>query len=149
LKLNYNDYREASASKIATARQLHRMGRYSAAIYFSGVSIECLLRAFIVRKNPEFDSRHDLSDLYKKSQLQDIIHPKNHREAGAWLGDIWTRWKNNYRYVSDDRLKVQFRRLRLNRGIKGDFLKENSNIAVNSALNLWTLGERRWASKTR
>ncbi|MCI5150714.1 MAG: HEPN domain-containing protein, partial [Candidatus Electrothrix sp. MAN1_4] len=51
---------EASASRIETARRLHRSGRYSAAIYFAGVSVECLLRSFIVREDPKFDQRHDL-----------------------------------------------------------------------------------------
>jgi len=150
LKLNGNDYLEASAFRIETARRLHEIGRYSAAIYFAGVSIECLLRAFITREDPQFDQRHDLRELYKKAPL--LIRPKNNRQANAWLGDVWVRWKNNYRFASDDRLRTQFMRtqfkkLRLNRGFKGDFLKANSRIVVESAYQLRTLGEKRWRSK--
>ena len=147
MKLNYMDYLEASAFRIETARRLHKIERYSAAIYFAGVSIECLLRAFILREDPQFDQRHDLRDLCKKAQLQMLIRPTNRRKADAWLGDIWTRWKNNYRFASDDRLRSEFRKLGHNRGIKGDFLKENSRIVVESAYQLRTLGEKRWHSK--
>ena len=149
MKLNYTDYLEASAFRIETARRLHRFGRYSAAIYFAGVSIECLLRAFITHGDPQFDQRHDLRELCKKAQLQDLIRPANRRQADAWLGDVWMRWKNNYRFASDDRLRTQFRKLGHNRGIKGDFLKENSRIVVESAYQLRTLGVRRWHSRKR
>ena len=148
MKLNYTDYLEASAFRIETARRLHRIGRYSAAIYFAGVSIECLLRAFIVREDSQFEQRHDLRELCKKAQLQALIRPVDRRQADAWLGDVWMRWKNNYRFASDDRMRVQFRKLGHNRGIKGDFLKENSRIVVESAYQLRTLGERRWHLKT-
>ena len=147
MKLNDSHYLEASAFRIQTARRLHEIGRYSAAIYFAGVSLECLLRAFITREDPQFDQRHDLRELYKKAQLQAFIRPKDHRQAGAWLGDIWTRWKNNYRFASDDRMLAEFRKLRHNRSIKGDILKENSRIVVEAAYQLRTLGERRWRSK--
>ncbi len=147
MKLNCTDYLEASAFRIETARRLHRIGRYSAAIYFAGVSIECLLRAFITREDPQFDQRHDLRELYKKAQLQVLIRHANRRQADAWLGDVWMRWKNNYRFASDDRMRAQFKRLGHDRGVKGDFLKENSRIVVESAYKLRTLGARRWHSK--
>ncbi|MFC1600791.1 HEPN domain-containing protein [Candidatus Sumerlaeota bacterium] len=148
MKLNCEHYLEASAFRIETARQLHEKGRYSAAIYLAGVSIECLLRAFITREDPQFDQRHDLRELYKKAQLQALIRPAKRRQADAWLGDVWTRWKNNYRFASDDRMRTVFRDLQHNRGIKGDFLKENSRIVVEAAYQLRTLGERRWHSQT-
>ncbi len=147
MKLNYNDYLEASAGRIETARRLHGIERYSAAIYFAGVSIECLLRAFIVRNNPQFDQRHDLRELCKKAQLQELIHPADRRKADAWLGDVWTRWKNNYRFASDDRIRSEFKKLGHDRGIKGNFLKENSRVIVEAAYQLRTLGEKRWHSK--
>ncbi len=148
MKLNPTDYMEASASRIETARRLHRIERYAAAIYFAGVSIECLLRAFITREDSQFDQRHDLRELCKKAQLEALIHPTNRRQADAWLGDVWSRWKNNYRFAADDRIRAEFRKLGHNRGIKGDFLKENSRVVVEAAYQLRTLGERRWHSKT-
>lgn len=147
MKLNHTDYMEASASRIETSRRLHRIGRYSAAIYFAGVSVECLLRSFIVREDPKFDQRHDLRALCKKAQLSAFIRPQDRRRTTAWLGNVWTRWKNSYRFAADERIRTEFRRLGHNRGIKGDFLKENSRIVVESAYQLRTLGERRCRSK--
>ena len=148
MKLNHMDYMEASACRMETARRLHQSGRYSAAIYFAGVSIECLLRAIIGREDTQFDQRHDLRELCKKSQLQALIRPEDRRQADAWLGEVWMRWKNNYRFVSDDRLRAEFRKLGHNRGIRGDSLKENSRVVVESAFQLRTLGEKRCHSKT-
>lgn len=147
MKFTAEHYLEASDYRIETARKLHEGGRYSAAIYFAGVSLECLLRAYITRVDPQFDERHDLQDMCKRAQLQDFLKPGNRRQANAWLGDIWTRWKNSYRYASDDRLRAEFRRLRHYRDIRGDFLKENSRIVIECAYQLWTLGKRRWHSK--
>ncbi|MCX7045856.1 MAG: hypothetical protein NTX50_10290, partial [Candidatus Sumerlaeota bacterium] len=120
--------------------------RYSAAIYYAGVGVECLLRAYITRENPKFDERHDLRDLYQQSRLRAYIGSKHIAAVNAWLGDVWTRWRNNYRFVSDRRLRSEFQRLGYGRGIKGDFMKENARIAVDAALEFQTIGERRWTS---
>jgi hypothetical protein len=47
-------------------------------------------------------------------------------EVAAALGDVWSRWKNDYRYASDDRVLRDLRDRGLTLGIKGDPLKENS-----------------------
>ena len=91
---------------------MHDPARYSAAIYLAGISVECLLRAFITCRTCEFDARHDLHELFKQAAPEDLIPRKRRREAGAWLGTVWARWKNNYRYVSDDRLRSEFKRLK-------------------------------------
>ena len=144
MRIYPEQYMEASAFRIESARQMHDHARYSVAIYLAGISVECLLRAFITRKTCEFDARHDLQELFKQAALEDLIPHKRRREAGAWLGTVWARWKNNYRYVSDDRLRSEFKRLKHDRGIHGDFLKENSRYVVNCAYELRTIGELQW-----
>ena len=144
MRIDPEHYMEASAFRIESARQLHEHSRYSEAIYLAGVSVECLLRAFITRSTREFDARHDLQELFKQTGMEDLIPLKRKRDAGAWLGTIWARWKNNYRYVPDDRLRAEFKRLRHDRGIAGDFLKENSRQVINSAYELRTIGELQW-----
>ena len=114
------------------------------AVYFAGVGVECLLRAYITRENPQFDERHDLRELFKQSQICDFIGPNHVKDANIWLGDVWMRWKNNYRYVEDERLRSEFKRLQYDRGVKGDFLKENARKTVNAAIRLQAIGERRW-----
>lgn len=144
MRIDPEHYMEASAFRIESARQMHNQARYSAAIYLAGVSVECLLRAFITRRTLEFDARHDLQELFKQADLEDLIPHKHRREVGARLGTIWARWKNNYRYIADDRLRSEFKRLKHDRGIRGDFLKENSRCVVNCVYELRTIGEKQW-----
>ena len=149
MKFNDQQYLDCSRLRVESARKLHKECRFSAAIYLAGVGIECLLKAYIVRQNPEFDERHDLRDLLKSSDLMSFVQTKDRKQVGAWLSDIWARWKNNYRYASDARLKTEFKRLELDRGIEGDFLKENSRLVIESALQLQAKGEDQWHSKKR
>jgi hypothetical protein len=148
MKLLVNHYLDASRSRMETARRLHDQYRFSAAIYLAGVAIECLLRAYILRRDPAFDSRHDLSEMLKRSELADFVRAKDRIDVSAWLGTIWARWKNNYRYASDERLQSEFKRLAHDRGIKGNYLKENSSQVIEAAFQLRAIGERRWNSKT-
>lgn len=137
---------EASQERIETARRLYEAGRYVPAIYLAGVSVECLLRAYRIRKNPQFDSKHDLSSLLKESGIADFIRPKDQQKFSASLGEIWSRWKNDYRYASHGRLTSEFKRLKLYRGIKGDILKANTATVVNDTLLIINIGVLRWSS---
>ena len=147
MKINADQYLDASRHRADTARRLYEANRHAAAIYFAGVAVECLLRAYVVRRDPTFDSRHDLSDLFKRSELKDFIMINDRRAIGAWLGEVWSKWKNDYRYASDDRLRSEFKRLKQDRGITGDCLKENSRRVVEAALQIQTKGELQWNSK--
>lgn len=149
MKFNAQQYLDCSRLRVESARRLHEQSRFSAAIYIAGVGIECLLKAYIVRQNPTFDERHDLHDLLKSSDLKSFVHADDRQQVAAWLSEIWTRWKNNYRYASDGRLRAEFKRLELNRGIDGDYLKENSRLVVETALLLQMKGEQRWHSKKK
>ena len=78
-----------------------------------------------------------------------MIPEDKRRDVAAWLGEVWERWKNNYRYASDERLEAEFRRQNLNRGIKGNFLKKNSHVIIEAALKLMARGELAWRSATK
>jgi hypothetical protein len=100
-----------------------------------------------LKRDPEFDSRHDLGDLLKASGFVDFIPPeKRAREVSAALGDVWARWKNEYRYASDKRLLSDLKRRGLTERIKGDQLKKNARIVVEQALDLINVGAERWKS---
>ncbi len=140
-------YLEASQERIDDARRLHNMKRYAAAIYLAGVSVECLLIAYKTRKNAEFESRHDLVSLLRECGIADFIHRRDRIKLSAMLGEVWSRWKNNYRFASYERLLSEFKRLNLDRGIKGDILKPNSDIIISNALEIIRMGIRQWTSK--
>ncbi len=123
---------------------LYAHHQYVECIYVSGIAAECILRAYRTRQDPEFDSRHDLSQLLTASGLENFVPLKRRQEVAAALGEVWVRWKNDYRYVSATRLASAFRDAGLFHGIKGDQLKENARIALENSLDLVGIGDARW-----
>lgn len=105
-----------------------------------------MLRAYRIRVDPEFDARHDLRQLLTASGLQNYVPAKRRAEVAAALGDVWSRWRNDYRYASDDRILRDLRDRQLTLGIKGDALKESSRRVLEKAHELVGLGEARWKS---
>jgi len=140
-------YLEAAYERIDAARKLHNEQHYPEALYFAGVAVECLLLAYKTRDNPEFESRHDLRKLLKESGMADFTRHKDLMKLPALLGEVWSRWKNNYRFASYSRLSSEFRSLKLDSGIRGDILKSNSDTAIRNALEIINLGVRRWNSE--
>ena len=144
MRINSDQYMDASLERIETARRLFEARDYVSAIYLAGLAVECMLRAYRTREEAEFDSRHDLQDLFKKSTILEFVPQGATREFGEHFGQVWSRWKNDYRFASKERLKVQFKRLKLDRGIKGDYLKENCRIVIDSAFAIITVGGQHW-----
>ena len=103
-----------------------------------------MLRAYRCRINPEFDSRHDLADLLKSSGFEGFVPKKRRTEVAALLGEVWSRWKNNYRFASNDRLTTAFRDLGLFQGLSGNPLKANALTILESGFELVGIGEARW-----
>jgi len=83
----------------------------------------------------------------RETGIVEFIRPKDRRRLPVFRADVWTRWKNNYRFASSDRLTAEFKRLKLDRGIKGDVLKANSDIVIRSAIEMINMGVRRWNSE--
>jgi HEPN domain-containing protein len=148
VKLAANDYRQAALERIGAAQSLFDARLYPECVYFAGVAAECMLRAYRALSDPEFDSRHDLLDLLGASNLEDFVPQKRRVEVAAALGEIWARWKNDYRYVSAARLSQALRKRGLFDGIRGDQLKANARIALENSLGLVSIGEARWAKSS-
>ncbi len=60
--------------RMGQAQHLYRQGEgyYALAMYTAGLAVECLLRAYLVQRKAEFESRHDLLLLFKESGMLDI-----------------------------------------------------------------------------
>jgi hypothetical protein len=99
-----------------------------------------------MKRDPEFNSRHDLADLLKASGFVGFVPEKRTREVSAALGDVWSRWKNEYRYASDRRVLSDLKRRGLTEGIRGDQLKECARTVVERAFELVNVGVARWNS---
>jgi hypothetical protein len=146
VNLTADEYRWAALDRIGVAEVLHAAAKYAAAIYFAGVAVECILRAYRLRIDKTFDSRHDPAALLTASGLRDYVPAKRRAEVAAALGDVWSRWKNDYRYASDDRVLRDLRDRGLTAGIKGDPLKQSSRRVFEAAHELVGLGVGRWNS---
>ena len=144
MKISSEHYFKASQDRIKEARKLHNYGNYVGSIYLSGVAVECMLRAYAVINTGNFDSRHDLTLLLRASGILEIVSVSQRRNIGATLGNIWSRWKNNYRYASEELIRAELKNLKLDRGIKGDWLKFNSMTVLDSALTVISIGVRKW-----
>lgn len=62
----------------------------------------------------------------------------------AALADVIVRWRNNHRFRSLAAVRRFLKGLKLDRGIRGDFVKENARQVSSSAITLVGLGVQRW-----
>lgn len=138
------DYIEAASERITAARDLYVAHRYVDVLYLAGVAVECVLRAFALERTNEFDARHDLPSLMQVAALNQVMGSKAREDIAVALGEVWARWRNNYRYASDRRIRSDLKRRKLDRGIKGDALKENARIALEYALAIVNKGRFQW-----
>lgn len=145
MRFSAEDYRAAAKERIEAARAEYLAGRFPESIYLAGLATEAILRAYRCRSNPEFDSRHDLKDLLKTSSLQEFVPQKRRKDVSSLLGDIWTRWKNDYRFASTDRLVSEFKKRKLYGKGQGDPLKEQARIVLDSSYELVGIGDARWS----
>src|SRR5262245_23049053 len=67
------EYYRAAIERVRQAREIHDSGQsYALAMYCGGLAVECIVRAFRWQKDPSFEGRHDLDDLFKASGLLQI-----------------------------------------------------------------------------
>ena len=142
------EYREAAIERIVCAQELYSSGRLVEANYFAGVAVECILRAYRIRIDAEFDARHNIGDLYRMGRFADIVPPANAVEINAALGDVIALWSNGDRYLPEYALKRDWKKRKLyrHRGlwIKGDFFKELTRKLMNSSETIVNMGIIQW-----
>ncbi len=144
MRIDALDYFDAAKERLNEANLLYENERYSLALYVAGVAVESLLRAYIVRVNPKFEAAHDLYLLLDASNLHSFSAPTESQQVFAAITMLFRRWRNDFRYTSTDRLRRRLKKLKLDRGIRGDFLKENSRIAIEAAKLILKIGVAKW-----
>jgi hypothetical protein len=109
------DYYTAAIERLQDFKHLSKeQDRIIFTVYSAGVAIECMLRAYILKYNPMFDSKHDLENLLIDSKLTTLFdegNKKEQKEREAIIVAIKQAkkvWNNNLRYYSEKRLKRQF-----------------------------------------
>ena len=143
-ELDADDYFAAAADHVEALPAIYNQGHYALAIYAAGVAVECLFRAFRERKGLPFRSDHPLSELALEAGFPDILPSRHRPRFHAALGGVSVRWRNSHRFRSNDAMRRFVKGLKLDRGIRGDFFKENARQASSSAVELINLGAKQW-----
>ncbi len=137
-------YREAAREHVEVARRLDQTRHYGAAHYWAGLAVECMLRAYCVREDPVFDSRHDLAVLAKEARFYAFVPPKRVREVTAAVATVVERWSNDHRYRPERMVERWLREHGVDRTVKGDRLKYSSRQITQAAWFLVEVGELSW-----
>lgn len=156
-------YYHAALERIAQAKALYdRDDSHAPAMYVAGVAVECLMRAFKMRRGGEFDERHDLLRLFSESGMLSI-DPAALRAVGlseaesavfaqrlrAEVSDVVRLWANDYRYATEARLRGHLKRIAPEPRVKGDLLKYQSLRLYNAAKRIVDLGVLLWRALGR
>ena len=151
MKFTAEAYRQAALEHVATGRELYDADppRYVLAHYVAGLAVECMLRAYRYRIDAEFDERHDIRTLYKAARFDEIVPPALQEQIGTARSIIESQWQNNHRFCSEEYLRSFFKRLALDRGIRGDFLKERTRQIVDASFEIVSLGNKQWTKSPK
>jgi hypothetical protein len=151
-------YFQTATQRMRQAQQLYQEGQsFALAIYVGGVAVECLLRAFKDRRNPTYDEKHHLLRLFASSGMLRVNRAE--LRAKHWTDDqidehlrtlqvavneIFRLWANNYRFASEERLRSHLKQITGYQKIKGDYLKEQARLFLNSAQKFIDKGVVQW-----
>jgi hypothetical protein len=156
-------YHRTALERMEQSRSLYLQGTsYALAMYVAGVAVECLLRAFKLKREPTFEERHDLPRLFKASgmlgvdpaALQANGLPRDRaeryeRELQDAVNTVSVLWGNDYRYASEDRMRAHLKVMRRPQRAKGDILKASSLHLIESAQAVIEIGVVLWDISSR
>jgi len=108
------------------------------------IGFECILRAYIVRRKPQFDARHDIRLLFRDSRLSEGLRDEQKDQLNANIGLISVLWENQHRFRSEASLRRFLKSGFHDRGIRGDALKENARRLISAATQVVLLGKKKW-----
>ena len=144
MKFTGEAYYEAALEHVDTSRELLNLQRYALANYTAGVAVECIFRAYSYRYDKIFDCRHDLRAWYDAARFDNIVPELKRSEISAALSVVTTHWANSQRYCSVRSLRAYFKLAQLDRGLRGDLVKELCRRTVDASFEIVTLGDRQW-----
>lgn len=144
MKLTADECYRAAQDHAEEAQLLYDESRYVLAHYAAGLAVECMLRAYAVRNGAEFDGRHDLRKWFELARFDEVI-TQSHSESVLFAYNVvFIQWNSTQRYYSDGFLRASFRNARLDRGIRGDFVKELTRRITEAALVVVNEGTEQW-----
>ena len=149
MKVTADSYRTAAVNHIGSSQDLVEAKQYPLAAYVAGLSVECMLRAYSQHVSATFDARHDLRVWYQRSRFDAIVPTSRALEVGSSITVVATHWSNSQRYYSVELLRAEWKNDELDRGIRGDLVKELTRRLVDAAWEIVTLGEEQWVNSLR
>lgn len=101
-----DDYFSAAFERVNDSKKLFENPQnVIGAIYFAGVAIESMFRAYICRYTNEFYEKHNLESLYIKSLMHQYLNDSEKEKMSVTIKKAAKLWDNTYRYCSAKRLK--------------------------------------------
>jgi hypothetical protein len=163
MKFNAQQYFGTATERIKQARILYgHDDSYALAMYTAGVAVECMFRAFKLKRTPVFDERHDLLRLFKESGILELNEDpmvargiareravEYSRKIRAAVNDVYRLWANDYRYASEGRLRSELIQMKQYPRLKGDVLKASACQLLNAAEVLVERGAVIWANSRK
>lgn len=144
MKLTADEYYRAAQDHAEEAQLLYDESRYVISHYVAGLAVECMLRAYAVRNGAMFDGRHDLNKWFELARFDEVISEARSEAVSLSYNVVFAQWSSTQRYYSDGFLRAFFRNARLDRGIKGNPVKEMSRRIVEASLAVVDEGTARW-----
>ena len=146
-------YLTAAQERITTANLLLHAEPpdYVMACYAAGVAVECLFHAYRERAGVNDTARHDLGLHAQLGLFYDGMSSRQRQGVSALVSEVVSRWRNNHRYRSEEALRdfVVRHRLFATTGqstTRSDALRYNAEQLMDAAIEVVTIGVRRWTS---
>jgi HEPN domain-containing protein len=137
-------YREAAKEHLGRAENEFERGDYFLSHYLSGLAVECHLRAYLMRHAPEWEPRHDIRALAKKSGYAKIASAELSARLSENITVVASRWRSNHRYFSEREFLDFMTILRAEFNKKGDRRKNQARTLFNAAFEIIERGEKQW-----
>ena len=145
--LNADDWFAASAERARSLLALYDSRQYVLAMYVAGLSAECLFRAFRERARLPLRTDHNLAELSEEAGFPGTAPISQREVCKAAIGRLIAGWENKHRFRSGVAMRRWLKSKKLDRKIKGDPVKENARRMIESALELFGIGEELWTKR--
>jgi hypothetical protein len=136
-------YVVAAEEHATAALHLFHARQFVLGHYVAGLAVECIVRAYRVKRSAQFDERHDLHELARGARFFDLFPPDRVELLTSAFGVVTAQWVNAHRFRSEASLRKYLTERRLFAG-EMDLLHARTRLIVNAAFNLVTLGVSRW-----
>lgn len=137
-------YRIAAREHLARAQEQFSDGSYYLTHYLSGLAVECHLRAHLLRKTREFDSRHDLELLARESGFYSVVSSERASDFSSIFTKVNKRWRSNHRYYSERQLLDYLTSIKAEFNVRGGRWKNLARTLLNCAYEVIKQGELKW-----